>query len=343
MDYNQIPKSFIIRIIKSKRPFYIRNPFLSGITKLVLIPDILFIIFCFLRYSHAELFLLFGLASNAVLINLAPFLHWYYCCKLLPEFLKTASSQITNRETLIYSFKKSNNVIRKTFWFFAAICIGLISGVWLFSAEILKQWGFFGFSDPWYWVTLICIAWVFLIMSYVFYHSIISTNIIIGYILNKKIFLDPFNTDNLGGLGCFGYLSIRTTTVVSAGALILPLAFQMTSRSDRLLPLLYVFLSLYLIFILFTFFFPTIRVNLKAKKEQSIILNNFRIKYNDLINSKKGSNNLHYYLRLNQIRDRYLDYKSIRLYPFNIEILSRLITLIIIPIALLLMQRFWFY
>ena len=339
-------KNFITRIIDSKRPFYIKNPFLSGIIKIALILDILFISFIILRYKYISLELLIGLFLGLIWVNVGPYLIWFYNTKLMKNFFDRASILIDNRHELNEIAIKYYNFFAKKFWILTIPLIIIIPFIWIFSMPILSNYGFFGYTDPWYWFSFIGVVWV-TILGGIGFNGVLTTLLTINNIAKKNIRIDPLHPDKIGGLSSIRYFTLGTTLLFSTGSLFLLAGFQIISFLEFLTPFVYFITFLYSFLILLSFLYPIIRINRKSEKVRSVILEKLRIKYyriNTLINRNQKKDKFSYD-ELNRVRIMYEDFRKVKLYPLEIETILKVLLAVVFPILLLYLGehgfQFW--
>lgn len=291
--------------------------------------------------ANAQLGNTFVLAAIMALtwLNVGPYFIWYYDQKLLPEFFARADEIIGDNERLHALARKYDNFFSHRYWIitipWTALVLYAISGL-----KLVLSGGVF------YWMILAGGVWIALLSSIGFW-GVVTTMLAIREISREKLTVDPFHPDKLGGLSCIGTYAIGTTLLFSTGSLFLPIIFDFISAGEPtvVLSALYAAVFVFSGFTLFSFLYPTVKINRAAESARRAILENLRQQYAVLQRSvarrnTRTANLSEAYPRLNHLRDEYMDYRRMKLYPFEVEILVKLIISVILPFILLLVNRY---
>ena len=340
-------KIWITKIIDSKFPFKFDITFLTSLFKIGIVPNLIFSIFYLFRHEYITKQFLISYIFALVWLTLGPYMIWYYDEKLLPSFFSKALDIVPSPQKLKLLAEKYDKLFSQKFWIVTVPWTILLFIVWQYSLPTLSaKAGIFGTRDSWYWIGLIGIFWISLLTSIGFW-GVLTTLLAIKEISNEQLNIDPFHPDKLGGLSCVGYYAISTTVLFSTGSLFLPAAFQLVAENELLVSYVYLAVSLFSIFVLFSFLLPTVVIHQKAKSVRDNILDKLRKDYHMLAQKIKNKHqiltneNILIYLHLSYLREEYLAYKNVKLYPFEIEIFAKLISSVVLPFVFLLIQNYW--
>jgi hypothetical protein len=336
--------TIIVKLIdfwKPKKLFQI-----SIILRFSTLPVGLFVIFLTQRIKNISLPLLFSYVLIFFWMSIAPYLIWLYELNLLPSFFKCGKKLFTDTEEFkaIYQkylslFVSKRNLIIILFPWCAFLLLG-----WFKSFPILiAQGGFKGYKDPWLLLGTVAVLWVGFLSSQGILGVVTTLGLIRALSISEiPIALDPFHPDKLGGLSCFGRYAIGTTLFLSSGSFFLPFAFQVLNKDNSLL--VYIGTFLIMMLILISFLYPTILINRKAKRFRDKILLTISSKinrtYSELVENENHVNEKKK-LYLEILKDFYNTYQQMSLYPFEIEILAKLVSSVILPLIFLLIQHYW--
>jgi len=338
-------KIWVSQILESRFPFRIRNPILASIVKIGTIPNLIFIIFCVLRYEYITMGFLIAYVMSMIWLNLGPFLIWHYDQRLQPDFFNKVSDIVTDQERLNALATKYGNLFRKKFWILTVPWTLIIACVWATSLNGLSlEGGILGLRDIFYWLWFAIIILIAIISSIGFWGVLTTILAIRGVSKEKSLRLDPLHPDKMGGLSTVGSYAIGTTLLFSSGSLYLPLGFQLASGSELATSFVYLAALLFSAFILLSFLGPTLIVHQRAKSIRNAVMSKLREKYTEQsqaldVNDENSTAASISYLQLNRIRSEYLDYQNIKLYPFEMGILVKLITSVVLPIIFLLIKQ----
>jgi hypothetical protein len=250
---------------------------------------------------------------------------------------------------------KYDTMFKNRWWVMAVPFCTLMVYIFLSSTDALELGGLHGYADYWFWI--IFGIYVFdILMTSTGLWGVVVTLRAIHEISGCSIKIDPLHTDGVGGLSCFGDYAIATTLIFSSGALWLPLAFEMMAGIPALTNFIYMAVLTWMGFTLLSFVYPTVIINLRAKKIRSAeidirrreyeesreiirIMNDLRIKTNYM---KADATNpimaMVYYFNTELMREEFEHFKAVKLYPFEILIFSKLISSVVFPLLVWLVQ-----
>lgn len=199
-----------------------------------------------------------------------------------------------------------------------------------------------GYTDPAYLVYLVFTAWGGAITA-VGIRMAATTTLCIREIGQLDFSIDPLHPDGLGGLSAIGYFAIRTTTMLSIGALGLPLAFDVV-RVGGGSGIIYVLVAIYIGLIVGSFAFPTVYINRRANEIKQEQLNDTRERIHDLSERLMAADDPEaiepLQMKLAELRTAYDTYDSVSLYPMSLSIASRLASSVLLPLFFLLFETY---
>jgi hypothetical protein len=228
--------------------------------------------------------------------------------------------------------------------------IGALTVIWtvLVVAAVLINDGYFrsvgaaGYTDPAYLVYIVFAIWSAAITA-VGIRMAVTTNLCIREIGELEFTIDPLHPDGLGGLSTIGYFAIRTTTMISIGALGLPLAFDI-ARIGGGSSIVYFLVAIYIGLIIGSFAFPTVYINRRANEIKADLLNGKRERIHDLqtrlLEHDDAEEMEKLQIKLDELRTEYDAYDRVNLYPMSLSIASRLISSVLLPFAFVVFETY---
>ena len=321
--------------------FGITHPAAVGVLKFALIWDIIAICYTVILWRDISTSFLFASAIGLSWVNIAPYLIWYYDKRVLSDFFIHLSELISDDKTRHELAEKYNRLFADhhpsvyVFWAGAAMIIVYV------SEPVLRSQGMIGVGSVFLWTTYAYAAYIGGVLGHGFVGPM-TTILLIREITKHELEIDPLHPDNLGGLSTVGYCSIRTTLLYSTGSLFLPLLFYLSSTGERP-TIVFAIASIYVLTILSSFIYPTVIVNRRAQDYRDGILEDLRHQYANLEQEISSSgqdelNELNKRLELQRVQRKYESYNSLRLYPLQIEILTRLAGSILLPILFIFIE-----
>lgn len=380
-EYNNATH-WVSKIIDLERPTRIQNPILSSILYFGTIPNIgfsfLFLVYILdpgvwsflpsmLQPNNMTLDFLIALFFAVIWLNLGPFLIWYYDERVMPIFFKDLTDLVQNQDNIDEISNDYASLFSDQYWIPTVIWTLLLVGLFFNTQSFLVNQGLFEVGDFYYFGYLMGVVWLG-IMTGIGFMGVLTTILVIRKISQEDLEINPYNPDGLGGLGIFGYYAIRTTLTFSTGSLLLPLAFIfIRAGASDVIP--YIIFVLYLSTIIFSFVYPTYKINRQAQRIRAKKLDSLRQDYetakqqmeqvgritNQLGEGRSGEKiktevkderelpsvtELVGQLEIQRIRTEYDDYKNVRLYPFQVDILIKLFSSILLPILFVFIDHY---
>lgn len=319
----------------------INNPVFIGFLKFGLIWDLLSL--AYLVYAGSDASLLFLVSSGLGLfwMNIAPVLIWYYDERVLPRFFRDVSELIPpeQRNSLSKKYGKyfsSHSTLLSVL--FSTICVGVI----YVNRGYLQSQGMVGAGEVFIWTSYAYAAYFGGVLAAQGFTGPVAMILIVRDLCQMELQIDPLHPDNLGGLGVIGKVAISTTILYSTGSLFLPLLFRFVSATSN--PAIVVIaLVIYLGGLIASFLYPTLKVNREAQEVRNEELERLRTMYRQIQSemadaSASDTSELNKRLELQRIRQEFDKLNSVRLYPMEINILTRLGGSVILPLILLFLE-----
>ncbi|MDS0282898.1 hypothetical protein [Haloarcula onubensis] len=334
---------WISRQLEAGLPFGVGGEFLTGVVKFALVWDLLAAAYVLTQWRAASTSFLVAGALFLAWVNVAPALIWYYDKSVLPRFFAIAYQLVVDAdelERIAETYNRRFATVRPLFALFWGLGF-LVAGV--FAIPLFETQGMVGDGRVFLWTTLAFGAYVGAVLGEAGFSAVVTTVLCIREISTVEIDIKPLHPDGLGGLGAIGYFAIRTTVLWSTASLLSPLAFQMASASlfDEAILLV---TATYIGTILFSFVYPTLKINRQAKESQERILAELRDAYVELERELETADDdrerLGHRLDLQRLRNRYDDYATVQLYPMQTAILTRLIGSVLLPLGFLVLELY---
>ena len=279
----------------------------------------------------------------ATLGAVGPVLIWRYDTVVFPTFVERAT-EVTphddNRElrAIAARYRAFFTDTRAT----TVVWTALILSAVVVNDGYFRSLGVTGYTDPAYLVYLLFAAWIAVITA-VGIRMAVTTNLCIREIGELEFTIDPLHPDGLGGLSTIGYFAIRTTTMLSIGALGLPLAFDVV-RVGGGGGVVYLLVAVYIGMLVGSFAFPTVYINRRANEVKWDVLNGKRERIHDLRARLLAGDDPEeieaLQMKLDELREQYDTYDSVSLYPMSLSIASRLVSSVFLPLFFLLFETY---
>ena len=284
----------------------------------------------------------------ALMVVFGPFDVWYYDQRLLPGFFdRAAEVAAPGQEKRLKALElKYQRIFANYWWVTVGPWIALVLSVFFISDDYLARqgittpvqyWSYFGFFAYWG------------LFSGLGFHGGTTTVLAIReFAENVDLSIDPLHSDGLGGLSQIGHFAIRTTVILSTGALALPLSFQLATEIGVAEPV-YVGVGLYILLIAGIFLYPTFKVNRRAQALRESVLDQYRAKIRELesrLNDQIEQVDSEAELRENQslqmeiqrVRREFGDYRNVQLYPLSVGILIQLLSSLLLPVLFIVLE-----
>jgi len=279
----------------------------------------------------------------ATLGAVGPVLIWRYDTVVFPTFVERATAVTPhddNRElrAIATRYREFFTDVRATTVLWTVlILVAIVS-----NDEYFRSFGISGYTDPAYLVYILFAAWTAAITA-VGIQMAATTTLCIREIGELEFSIDPLHPDGLGGLSTIGYFAIRTTTMLSIGALGLPLAFDVVRVGGGGL-IIYFLVAIYIGLIVGSFAFPTVYINRRANEIKQDQLNSKRDRIHDLREEFLANDDPEEMevlgMKLDELRTEYDTYDSVSLYPMSLSIASRLASSVLLPLFFLLFETY---
>lgn len=287
--------------------------------------------------------IVFGIAW----LNIGGYLIWYYDEEVFPTFFESAreifrnDEQLTEIEATYDEFFSAYHLLPVSVW--VLLLVGLFFG----SEQYLVANGLFTAGSPLRYLYLGAVCYLGF-LSGIGFMGVITTTLTIRELTGLEFDVDPLHPDGLGGLSTIGYFAIRTTVTFSSGSMLLPLAFIFV-RGNAPAWLIYFIVVAFTGAIAVSFVYPTMLINQKAQRRREEELDALRREYRqakadatdyDDFQSADGESELVKRLELERIRREYQDYQNVRLYPFQIDIIFKLVSSVVLPVLFLVIDQY---
>ena len=337
-------KIWVSKIIESNFPNFLRtdNPLLSSALKLGVIPTIIIALHIFMRKNLISPgFLLAYIFINIWLI-LAPYFIWYYDEVLFPKFFANLIDLLPNEKKLKIA-RTYDTLFSKMFWVTSIPWISLLAFIYLNSSAFFLKGGFINYNDPMYWLGFIIVIWIGILAGIGSWGALV-TIFMLEKLAKEKISIDPLHPDRRGGLSCIGQFIIKVSLLLSSGALVIPMAFEIVE--EKLEIYVYIAIAMFIASITLPFIYPTFKIGKTVRKIRDDILEEIRREYYDIESlvrdTKEDFKKLVLLLSLSEIREKYRMYENLKLYPFEIEIFIKLLSSLILPVLFVLLEVYLF-
>lgn len=324
--------------------FGIEDEYLTGVLKFGLVPDLLAAIYVATQWNEIQFSFLVASALFLFWANSAPYLIWYYDKRVMPRFFTKMSEIIVDRDRLGELATKYD----ERFADYRPLLTllwggGFLLGGWLGKALFMEQ-GMVGDGQIFLWTTLAYGAFVGGVFGESGFSATVTTIAAVREISELEFDIRPLHPDGLGGMSTIGYYAIRTTVLWSTASLLIPLAFQMIAFSSANYAMYLVTIA-YIGTILFSFLYPTLKINRRGEELREEILRQIRAEYlalQEQISDTDGDAvaSVSDRLELQRLRRQYDDYNTVRLYPMQIQIMVRLAGSLLLPLFFMFLEMY---
>ncbi len=322
------------------------GPIISTFLTLNLIPLGLNLLFFYSIQFQASRDFLISQALITVMILIGPYAIHYYDQTVFPHFLSEIRSIVSDERHLSDIASKYQTFFRRKYWVISTTWAILLVSVVIANFNYFQQYGVDAYLNISFGIYLAFVVWVGVITG-IGFHMIVTTIRCIRDIGDLELEIDPLHPDQLGGLSNIGILAIRTTMLNSIGALGLPIAFTFASAGNYE-SMVYLVVVIYTLFVLFAFLYPTIYVNRKAESVREEELQKRREKIHDIRDNAIGefrtndpeAVSIEHQLQIRLIRDELREYQNVRLYPFTVSILTRLVSSVLLPVVFMILETY---
>lgn len=284
----------------------------------------------------------FAYATAAVLLAALPSMIWYYDVCVLTRFAGRMTARVGDEDVLVECAETFDRRFANWYPAVALPWIGLLFVVLLGSIPTLEAQGIGGPSEPLFWTVAVFFLWGGLLTGIGFHGALVTVSYIATLVDRTRLRIDPYHPDKLGGLSAVGYFAIRTTLLLSSGALLLPLAFELATGTPFQEPI-YAAVVVYVLVIVCSFLYPTWLVNRGAHRVRVERLDELGDEITaiqtDLSSATDhGVDDVVTQLELQRLQQLYDDYRDIRLYPLSPSIFTQLVGSVLLPLVILFVE-----
>ena len=299
-----------------------------------------------LRFGALSANFLVAIVFGILWLNFAGYLIWYYDERVLPTFFNEAKDVFVEDDRLDELRARYDDFFSSYHFIPVSIWVLMLVGLFFGSESYLIRSGLY---EPGSWLRYLYLGAVFYLGGYsgIGFMGVVTTVLAMRELTKLNLEVDPLHPDGLGGLSTIGYFAIRTTLTFSTGSLLLPLAFVFV-RGNAPAWLVYLIVAGFTGAIAVSFVYPTWLINRKAQEERDRQLDQLRREYQtaqaeleDFTNFERvdEGTELAKRLELERLRREYQDYKSVRLYPFKIDIILKLVSSVLLPLMFLIIDQ----
>lgn len=318
------------------------GPLLSGMVKFGLVWNLVWGAYLLTRWEYLTPSFAVTWSLALLWVNLAPFFIWMYDQVVLPEFFDRFRELNTDQERLTEIAKKYNGFFAEPRPLASVLWGVFVLVIAWAGTPILTEMGMSGGGEPFLWLTYVYAAYIGVVLGGPGFVGPLTTILMIREIAGLDFEIQPLHPDQLGGLSNVGYCAIRTTLLYSTASLFFPLGFQLAAGSGREIWILAI-LGFYVVTVLGSFVYPTLKINRKAAELREGILDGLRQR-SDAVNAELEAaegdeqQRIQKQLELQRIRRKYDDYNNVRLYPLQVDIFVRLAASVLLPIMMLFLE-----
>lgn len=338
-DYNS---HWITEQCNSGLPRISAGPFLTGVVKFALFWDVVWLVWALTRQGHYTVWFLFAWGVALLWVNVAPALIWLYDQIVLPQFFEKFAEINPDRQELKDLSRRYNDFIADPpFVLFLFWAVGMLVVAWA-GTPVLKAQGMSGDGTPFLWLSYVYAVYMGGVLGEAGTAGITATLLMIREISDLSFEIQPLHPDQLGGLSNVGYYALRTTLLYSSGSLFIPLGFSLLAGPSNTY-LIVTIISVYIASVLIIFVYPTVKINRKASEMRNEILDELRSRMQEIRQDLASGESddieeVSKQLELERTRSKYEDYKNVRLYPLQIDILLKLIASILLPLIMIFFE-----
>lgn len=288
---------------------------------------------------------LYSVASLAVVGCVGPYLIWYYDRRLYPTFLREFAA-LTSESAMTDVGRRHRSLLRRGWPIAAALAVVPIPVLVALGGPYLAARGLYGLTDPVFLLVAAAVIWLGTLVGLGFLLVAVTVSTV-RQAVREEIAIDPLHPDGLGGVSVVGRLSIRTTTLFSVGALLLPTLFDFAaSVGPAATAVVYAMTAAYTLAILASFLYPTVVVYRRGDEIRSEVLDDLRRQYRTLkreagepvVGADTRQTDPATEAKLRRVRREYEDYRTVRLYPFEPTVVARLVGSVLLPLAFLVID-----
>lgn len=317
-------------------------PVIANLVSIGAVPIVLTVLYFTIASGYSKTFLLTHVLLTCLLSGMG-YLVWYYDEHVLPEFISNIN-RITGPEW----DQASKRVVRfyRSDWWKTAIGYGVLAPI-AFAANFgfYQTQGVGEAGSLSFMLYLSFSLWTSLTSS-LGIHLILTTLLAVSRVTETDLQIDPLHADGLGGLGFIGEYCVSTMGIASFGALAFPYAFQLATGGS-FEAVVYLGVGLYVIILIAIFVYPTVQASQRAERKRESELESLRFQIDKIETELEQAENradgmpdtlVKKELELQRLREKYNDYRSVRLYPISIGVIARFAGSVLLPLIFLLLE-----
>lgn len=334
---------WVTRIIEWGQTF-VDSPFLASVLTLGSIPVVTTgIVFVAVGLEHRSFVVAQTLTAS--IIVLGPYQAYKYDTSVLPEFFEDVDELVesTDHPKLREIRSKARRLFRVhhvptvLLWTTAVVSVLPLNSSYFAAQGIVS-------GTSVYFVYVVFLV-EFGLLSGLGLHSVLVTMFTINAISKLSLVIEPLHPDGLGGLSVIGNFAVWTTLLISNGALAIPLSLQMVTTEMGGL-VVYTGIGLYVLLIVISFVYPTVKINRTAQGKREHHLERNRLKIRSLEEELTGvvveddvdTKEIAQFMEIERARNEFRNYRDVRLYPLSIGIISRLLSSVLLPIVITIFE-----
>ncbi|MFB6177047.1 MAG: hypothetical protein ABEI99_07900 [Halobaculum sp.] len=302
-------------------------------------------IYLAVRWNAIPVGFLYSVASLAVVGCVAPSLVWYYDRELYPAFLREFA-ELTDESAMRRIGRRHRETLARRWPVAAALAVLPIPVLVTVGGSYLRTRGLFGPTDPVFLLVAATLVWLGVLVGLGFLLVAVTLSTV-RHVVREEIAIDPLHPDGLGGVSAVGRLSIRTTTLFSVGALLLPTLFDFAAGvGPTATAVVYLMTAAYTVAIVVSFVYPTVVVYRRADEIRATVLDDLREQYRTVkreagepvVGADTERTDAAAEAKLRRVRREYEDYRTVSLYPFEPTVIARLVGSVLLPLVFLVVD-----
>ena len=290
-----------------------------------------------LRGTEARPTFLLSMVLTGVLVGALPALIRYYGEYLLPGFFESAAAIVTEPERLPGLAERYAELFARRYWVVTAVWTLLLLSVFAGSGAAFARNGIGGATDPAYWLLFALFLWGGLLTGIGFHGIVVTTLVVRKLTTDFEIDIDPYHPDRVAGLSVVGHIAIRTTLLVSVGALMIPFAAEL-AIGGALEALVGTAVAVYVVFIAASFLYPTWLIYRSAQTTRRARVNELRTEIERLteavsVDGSSDVDDVAAQLEISRLQRRHRAYLETNLYPMSTGIFTQLVGSVLLPVV----------
>ncbi|MEW6197770.1 MAG: hypothetical protein AB1601_03775 [Planctomycetota bacterium] len=261
---------------------------------------------------------------------------WYYEKRVIPDFSAHVAGVLSGSPDYMPGLSRSTRNAVVFLW------AALVVVAYLLSHQfVTHRFAFQGWSDPWYIVSCLAVT-IWAILTGTGFTGVLNTGAVVQNACKRHTFvIDPYHPDNVGGLGAFGSLTIRTTMLFSSGALYVPI---LTLTATELGPYIgagaWALVILFSLFIGWSFLVPNYTVFATARRALAAQVAGAHKQLAALAEViLKGHPSDQQHTAFANVHTLYKDLRETQIFPFDPATLAKLVSAVLLPIFMLLLEK----